>query len=67
MRGKRKLGYELDLQVYLGDKDVVTLLGISDDEEDCEDIRVSNLSQKELRKDLVRQVKEAFERFRQSL
>ncbi|TNV84483.1 hypothetical protein FGO68_gene1640 [Halteria grandinella] len=67
VRGKRKLGYEVDLEIGLASGSVVTLIGICDDEDDCEEYKVSHKNQMELRKELVKKVKNAFEQFRQSL
>lgn len=41
VRGKRKLGYEVDLEIGLASGSVVTLIGICDDEADCEEFKVS--------------------------
>lgn len=42
VRGKKKIGYELDMEIELNfepDCGTVSLFGISDDEDDCEEIK----------------------------
>jgi hypothetical protein len=80
VRGKRKLGYELDIEMSLTEgqlKTKVSLTGLCDDEEDCAGFKMLESSSqtegaflqkmKSSRKQMVKSLKEALELYRLSL
>ena len=66
MRGKRKLGYELTVDISTGPSYSARLGDICDDEDDCTIIN-ANDQIKKLRKEIVAAVKDTFELFKSNL